>query len=130
MPVVAPIGDGPPDGPDVPDGPQLVLVISNVSRRDIEVSYEYEALQLGGGGGGSVGSCELAQMSFESIQGHYTVLIDGNAVHEADVPPFAAAGTSILVRVNIDSEDGIQVGPPQLLVEVPQNNVRGIPGCG
>jgi hypothetical protein len=122
-PVVVPIADGPPDGP------QLAIQVANASDRQVAVGYEFEAVNSGGGGEGTVASCEQALMTFGTVSGRYRVLIDGVQLHEAAAPAGVPADAWMVVRVSIGPDGDPEVIGAGIAVQMPDPDSRPIAGC-
>ena len=122
-PVVVPIGGGPPDGP------QLAIHVANASDREVAVGYEFEAVNTGGGGEGTVGSCEQVVMPFGTVTGQYRVLIDGAPVHEAAAPAGVPAGAWVVVRVSIGPDGEPEVLGIGIAARMPDPDPRPIADC-
>ena len=103
----APVGVQLPDGPL--EGPQLAIQVANASDREVAVGYEFEAVNSGGGGEGTVGSCEQVSIPFGPVAGQYRVLIDGAPVHEAAAPAGVPADAWFVVRVTIGPDGEAEV---------------------
>ena len=122
-PVVVQIADGPLEGP------QLVIQVANASDREVAVGYEFEAVDTGGGGEGTVASCEQVSIPFGAVSGQYRVLIDGTPVHEAAAPA-GPADAWFVVRVIVDPEGDTEVIGAGITAQMPDPNPRPIAGCG
>jgi hypothetical protein len=122
-PVVVQIADGPLEGP------QLAIQVANASEREVEVSYDYEAVNTGGGGGGSVASCEQVSIPFGAVAGQYRVLVDGEAVHEAAAPA-GPADAWFVVRVSIGPDGDAEVIGAGMTARMPDPDPRAIAGGG
>ena len=122
-PVVVPIADGPPGGP------QLAIQVANASDRDVEVGYEFEDINTGGGGAGTVASCEQALMTFGFVSGRYRVLLDGVRVHEAAAPGGVPADAWVVVRVSISADGNAEVVGIGIAATMPDPDPRPIADC-
>ena len=116
-----------PDGPL--EGPQLAIQVANTSDREVAVGYEFDAGNSGGGGEGTVASCEQVSIPFGAISGQYRVLIDGAPVHEAAAPAGVPAGAWFVVRVTIGPDGETEVTGAGLTPRMPDPDSRPI-ACG
>jgi len=117
-----------PDGPL--EGPQLAIQVANASDREVAVGYEFEAVNSGGGGEGTVASCEQVAMTFGAVAGQYRVLIDGAPVHEAAAPAGVPADAWFVVRVSIGRDGEAEVIGAGMTPRMPDPDPRPIAGCG
>jgi hypothetical protein len=124
MPVVVPIAEGPPEGP------QLAIQIANASDREVKVGYEFEGPQMTGGGEGTVGSCEQVAMPFGPVSERYTILLDGEALHDAAAPAGVPAGAWVVVRISVDADGDANVTGSGIAPRMPDPNPRPIADCG
>jgi hypothetical protein len=116
-----------PDGPL--QGPQLAIQVANASDREVAVGYEFEAGTTGGGGEGTVASCEQVSMPFGPVSGQYRVLIDGAPVHEAAAPAGVRADAWFVVRVTIGPDGEAEVIGAGVTPLMPDPDPRPI-ACG
>jgi|SRR5687767_7012233 len=116
-----------PDGPLT--GPQLAIQVANASDRAVAVGYEFDAVDSGGGGEGTVASCEQVSIPFGAISGQYRVLIDGAPVHEAAAPA-GPADAWFVVRVSIGPDGEPEVTGAGLTPRMPDPDPRPMAGCG
>ncbi len=116
-----------PDGPL--EGPQLAIQVANASDREVAVGYEFEAGNSGGGGEGTVASCEQVSMTFGAVAGQYRVLIDGAPVHEAAAPAGVPADAWFVVRVTIGRDGEPEVIGAGMTPLMPDPDPRPIAGC-
>ncbi|MEO7295689.1 MAG: hypothetical protein ABIZ57_06070 [Candidatus Limnocylindria bacterium] len=124
MPVVAPIVD------DVPEGPQLAIQVTNGADQEVAIGYSFEAFQSSGGGEGSVGACEQATIPFGSVGGTFTILVDGESLFEHAVAAGTPADAWMVVRVTIGSDGDAEVTGTNLAARMPDPVTRPIPNCG
>ena len=117
-----------PDGPL--EGPQLAIQVANASDREAAVGYEFDAGNSGGGGEGTVASCEQVSMTFGVVSGQYQVLIDGAPVHEAAAPAGIPAEEWFVVRVSIGPDGEAEVIGAGVTPRMPDPDPRPIAGCG
>ncbi len=122
----APVGVQIADGPL--DGPQLAIQVANASGRDVEVGYDFEAVDTGGGGEGNVASCEQVSIPFGAVSGQYRVLIDGAPVHEAAAPA-GPADAWFVVRVMIGPDGETEVIGAGMTPRMPDPDSPPITGC-
>lgn len=123
-PVVVPIADGPPEGP------QLAVQVANASDREVRVGYEFEGPNMGGGGEGTVGSCEQVSMTFGTVMGRYTVLIDGEPLHQAAAPAGVPADAWVVVQVSVSADGDAEVVGTGIAARMPDPDPRPIADCG
>lgn len=116
-----------PDGPL--EGPQLAIQVANASDREVAVGYEFEAANSGGGGEGTVASCEQVSIPFGPAAGQYRVLIDGAPVHEAAAPAGVPADAWFVVRVTIGPDGETEVIGAGMTPRMPDPVSRPI-ACG
>jgi len=124
MPVVAPIVD------DGPEGPQLAIQMTNGADQGVAIGYSFEAFQSSGGGEGSVGACEQATIPFGSVGGSFTILVDGESLFEHAVAAGTPADAWMVVRVTIGSDGEAEVTGTNLAARMPDPVMRPIPNCG
>jgi len=117
-----------PDGPL--EGPQLAVQVANASNREVAVGYEFEAINTGGGGEGTVASCEQVSIPFGAVSGQYRVLVDGVPVHEAAAPAGVPADAWFVVRVSIGPDGDAEVIGAGMTPQMPDPNPRPVAGCG
>ena len=116
-----------PDGPLT--GPQLAIQVANASDREVAVGYEFEAGNTGGGGEGTVASCEQVAIPFGPVSGQYRVLIDGAPVHEAAAPAGVPGDVWFVVRVTIGPDGESEVVGAGMTRLMPDPDPRPI-ACG
>lgn len=124
MPVVAPIEDG------APEGPQLVIQISNASGQEHEIGYQYEEFQSSGEGGGSILPCQDTALPYGMIGGRYSILLDGESLLEGSVPETTPANAWVVVRVRIAPDGKGEVTGTGITARMPDLDPRPIADCG
>lgn len=132
-PVVMPAApDGAPLPGEAPDfGPGLVLDIANASDREVPVSFEFDNVNAGGGGEGSVPACERTVMAFGDVAGTYEITVAGTTVVDARVPPGMPARGYLFVRVRVDGDGSASAdGPPRWVAGEPGMVSAPLADCG
>ena len=118
-----------PDPAAEPEGPTLVLDVTNESDRDVVVGYDFESAAMSGTGESFFPACRREATPHSTISGDYRVVVDGEVVLEDSVPPRASADTFLVVRMRIAPDGEVEVVAPGVMQE-PLEAHTAIPGCG
>lgn len=116
--------------PGAPIGPVLVLDVTNISDRELEVVYEFDSLSSDGSGGGSFGACVRSISLWGEVAGTYSILVEREPLVEADVPPGMPADGYLVVALSIDPDGAARQTAPARWARVIESEERPIPGCG
>lgn len=128
-PVVMPAAPAEGQAPDF--GPSLVVDLVNASEDEIVVSYEFQSVNAGGGGEGSIPACERMVMEFGDVAGTYDVTVAGTTVIDAQVPPGMPANGYLLARVQVDRDGTASAdGPPRWVAAAPAMVNAPLANCG
>jgi hypothetical protein len=100
-------------------GPTLVLAVTNLSGEDRTVEYESMA-EAGSSGGLSEVSCGHTVLQFGTVLGTYQLMVDGEEVAEARVPPGADPSAYIVFELVIGEDGTTQVAGPVMARRAPQ----------
>jgi hypothetical protein len=133
-PVIMPAAPdgGPPVPGEAPDfGPGLALDVVNASDREVSVGFEFDSVNAGGGGEGTVPACERTVMTFGDVAGTYEVTVAGTTVVDAQVPPGMPARGYLFVRVQVDADGSASAdGPPRWVAAEPASVTAPLANCG
>ena len=112
-----------------PQGPTLVIDVTNASDREVVVASEFDSPGSSGNGESLAAACRREATPVFPVTGDYRVSVDGEAVVDGVVQAADGTGRFLVIRVFIGPDGVVEAAAPVILALAPDVSAA-IPGCG
>jgi hypothetical protein len=112
-----------------PQGPTLVIDVTNASDREVVVASEFDSPGSSGNGESLAAACRREATPVFPVTGDYRVSVDGEAVADGVVQASDGTGRFLVIRVFVGPDGDVEAAAPVILASAPDVS-SAIPGCG
>ena len=112
-----------------PQGPTLVIDVTNASDREVVVASEFDSPGASGVGESLAAACRREATPVFPVTGDHRVSVDGEAVADGLVQASDGTGRFLVIRVFVGPDGVVEAAAPVILAPAP-NVSAAIPGCG
>jgi hypothetical protein len=112
-----------------PQGPTLVIDVTNASDREVVVATEFDSPGSSGNGESLAAACRREATPVFPVTGDYRVSVDGEAVADGVVQASDGTGRFLVIRVFVGPDGDVEAAAPVILASAPDVS-SAIPGCG
>ena len=95
-----------------PEGPMLVVDVTNASAAEATLDYEFESEGTSGAGEARLPACRRESLPLSSIRGSYQMRVEGATIADGVVPAAAGRQEFLVIRLLIGPDGGLEAAAP------------------